>query len=870
MPGPHPQSAARRFLGRLAFSLAQGALFGALVGGLVYFRVPRRVQEETGSSDRTLAQKLRLWLEGVELQTYDWRVRELARAAQPSDDVVVVAVDEEAVAHGRQSDDPTLAIQPWSRTLLGSLFEQAEREGASWVLLDFEHPDLSPRTCVAPEALGVSEQGSKREKGVLRADDEGYRRQLDARPGRSVLSFGWSGEPPPPVTPPVFPWLLLVGDRPAEPEARDLVRRVLADGRPAYVIPDGKRVRVYAGVLGDDEARTVAQQWNLKDAPELRQRPSSEGAGPDRYRFNAERLLVSLSEVRVEGLRPEGLLLARSLKPPVAPLLGERSAYGSGRLRPDSDGRIRAVPHLVNYPIDGTPHLLPSLALAAAMQRAGTRTLRYDGERLHIGDTLSVPMDETGFSLVQWDSPEAGRGSRGSLGRDLSAWRLVQNLTHRLSSQPPRHDNELKDKIVVLADTSSYTTNFRRTPIGERVPVAAIQGQALVDILQSKGIRRAERRFDLAATFACAFLGAFLALTLSGRFRSLMGALTYFASLAMAGAAYVYFCRHLFLSQQLWLAIVGPLGAMSAAFALTTVYAARTEREVKEFVSRLLGRYVAPDVVRRVRRDLTLMRPERRDMTVYFCDIDGFTKMSESLDPDSSVELLGEFFTEMTGVVRGNQGQVDKYMGDSLMAFWGAPVRTPQHASLACRSALKMRDALARRQKDWEERFGYTIEFRAGLASGQVVVGDMGSGHKSNYTATGAAVNLSWWLEGANRVYGTYVLVSEATASAASEGYVFREVDRVRLRGSQGGVRVFELLGQRGAVPAERMALLEVFLPAMTAYQERKFAEALELFASCVAKFNDTVSALYVTRCRQHVAWPPPADWDGLHEPRER
>ncbi len=874
MPAPHPQSAARRFLGRLAFSFAQAALFGALVGGLVYFRVPRRVQEETRPSDRTLSQQLRLWLEVLELQTYDWRARELARDQRPSDDVVLASIDEEAVAHGRQSEDPKLAIQPWSRALLGSLFDQAQREGASGVLLDFLQPDLSPRTCAPPSPPGApansEEAAARREKALLREDDESYRRQLDARPGHSTLAFNWSAEPPPPVTPPLFPWLLFVGDRPSEPDSRDLVRRVLADGRPAYVIPDGKRVRVYAGVAGDDEARTVAVQWGLKDAPEIRQRPGPEGAGPDRYRYNSERLLVSLSEVQVEGLRPEGLLVARSLQPPVAPLLGEKSQYGSVRLRGDADGRVRAVPHLVNYPVDGTPHLLPSLALAAAMQRAGTRALRYDGERLHVGDAYSVAMDENGFALLQWDAPEAGRGSRGSLRRDFSAWRLVQNLTNRQLAQPPRHDNELKDKVVILADTSSYSTDFRRTPIGERVSGAAIQGQALVNLFRSSGVSRAERRVDLAATVACAFIGAFLALTLSGRFRSLVGAVTYFASLALAAGAYVYFARHLFLSQQLWLALVGPLGAMAGAFGFTTLYAVRTEREVKDFVARLLGRYAAPEVVRRVWRDLTLMRPERREMTVYFCDIDGFTKISEALDPELSVALLGEFLTEMTAVVRGNRGQVDKYIGDSLMAFWGAPIRTDQHATLACQSALQMREALAGRRKEWEERYGYTLEFRAGLASGPVVVGDMGSAHKSNYTATGAAVNLAWWLEGANRFYGTYVLVSESAAAAAAESFVFREVDRVRLRGHPRGVRVFELLGAAGAVPQEKTALLSLFLPAITAYQERNFTEALQLFQKCVDRFQDAVSALYVTRCSQHLAWPPPVDWDGLHEPRER
>ncbi|MGQ0505450.1 MAG: CHASE2 domain-containing protein [Myxococcaceae bacterium] len=861
VPASSHQSAARRFLSRLSYSFAQAALFGALIGGLVYFRVPRRVQEETRPADRSTSQQLRLWLEVLELQMYDWRARQLGRDARGADDVVLGAFDDESIAHARQSGDPSLSVQPWSRELLGGVMDQAAREGASLVLMDFLQPDLSPRSCASPTAGGGQ---------LIREDDEAYRRLLDGQPGRAALAFTWTGEPPPPVTPPLFPWLLQLGERSSEREARDLVRRILADGRPAYVIPDGQRVRVYSGVSSEADARMVTTQWGLKELPELRPRSVAGSANIDRYRFSAERLLVSLSEVQVEGLRPEGLLSARSVQSPVVPLLGEKSLYGSIRLRPDADGRVRGVPNLVNYEIDGSAHVLPSLALTAAMQRLGTRTLRYEKGRLYLGDRASIPMDENGFSLLEWDAAEAGRGARGSLHREIGAWRLIQNLSNRRAGEPPRHDNDLKDRVLILADTSTGASHFRRTPIGERVAGAAIQGQAILNLVQSKGIARAERRVDLAATIACAFVGAFLALTLSGRFRSLLGALSYVASLLIAAGGYAYFARHIFVTQQIWLAMAGPLLAMAGAFAVTTVHVMRGEAELKELVAGLLGRYVAPDVARRVRRDLSLMRPERREVTIYFGDLDNFTRMVDTLEPATLVELLNEFLTQMTQVVRGNRGQVDKYMGDSMMAFWGAPVSTEEHAIFACQSALQMREVLAKKRKAWEDRYGYTLEFRAGLATGQAVVGDMGSEQKSSYTATGAVVNLAWWLEGANRVYGSHILVSESTAQAASDVFSFREIDRVKLRGFPRGVRIFELLGVRGGLPAERTQLLEVFLPAMTAYQERKFEEALELFSSCVQRFNDAVSSLYVARCKQHLAWPPPTDWNGLHESRER
>jgi adenylate cyclase len=251
-------------------------------------------------------------------------------------------------------------------------------------------------------------------------------------------------------------------------------------------------------------------------------------------------------------------------------------------------------------------------------------------------------------------------------------------------------------------------------------------------------------------------------------------------------------------------------------------------------------------------------------MTVYFSDVEGFTRLSEQLPPAQLVAFLNEYLTEMTAVVSRNGGQVDKYIGDAVMAFWGAPVRTERHAHQACESALQMREALLAQQDRWEQKYGHRIHFRAGINSGDVVVGNMGSELKSNYTVMGDVVSVASRLEGANKAYGTYVLVGEATAALTRAEYVFREVDRVRVKERPQPGRVYELITRRHELTPEQEVHLTLYGRALEAYHARRFDEALALFTQGAERFQDPVCGVYAERCRGYRAAPPPPDWDGV------
>jgi adenylate cyclase len=279
---------------------------------------------------------------------------------------------------------------------------------------------------------------------------------------------------------------------------------------------------------------------------------------------------------------------------------------------------------------------------------------------------------------------------------------------------------------------------------------------------------------------------------------------------------------------------------------------------MRDFVYGALGRYVSPDIADQVFRNVALMRPQRREVTLCFADLDGFRRMDQLLPPEVLVELLNTYFGELTHLVRQTGGHVE-YSGDALIAFWGAPVRLDRHGPVACRTALSIQAELRRRRPEWERRFGVEVRARMALHSGEVVAGDLGSALKSNYTIVGQPVATAARLERANRLYGTELLASGETARRAGEEFVFRELDLVTLGG--GVETLHELVSRRGEVPPALVPILEGWPNALARVRGRDFRGALSFFEAHAAV--DPVSAAWAERVRGYIDRPPPQGWDG-------
>jgi adenylate cyclase len=242
------------------------------------------------------------------------------------------------------------------------------------------------------------------------------------------------------------------------------------------------------------------------------------------------------------------------------------------------------------------------------------------------------------------------------------------------------------------------------------------------------------------------------------------------------------------------------------------------------------------------------------------------------MEPDVLVAALGEYFERMSHEILAKQGTVDKYIGDAVMAFWGAPHVQDAHALLACRAALAMRDALREMQKRLSADGKPLIEARIGINTGVALVGNIGSPSRMNYTAMGDAVNLASRLEGLNKVYGTTIAVGETTALLVRGEMELRPLDFVAVKGKARAILVYELLGERGKVDERDLRAAESHAQALELYRARRFGEAAHIFEQVASALgpNDEASRLLLRRCRRYAKQPPEEDWDGSYVMAEK
>ena len=257
---------------------------------------------------------------------------------------------------------------------------------------------------------------------------------------------------------------------------------------------------------------------------------------------------------------------------------------------------------------------------------------------------------------------------------------------------------------------------------------------------------------------------------------------------------------------------------------------------------------------------------EKRVCTVLFSDIRGFTTISERLTPEQLVTLLNEYLTPMTNLVFKYDGTLDKYMGDAIMAIFGAPVAHPNHATRAAWTSLEMMEELAILQEGWRKDGVPELDIGIGLNTGPMSVGNMGSEVRFDYTVMGDNVNLGSRLEGINKQYGTNIICSEVTKDACGGDIHTRELDSVRVKGKREPVKIYEILG-KGKIPTNKQPFITTFERAIATYKAQRWDEAIALFNEVRGnlKPNDYCSAMYIERCEQMRANPPGEDWDGVY-----
>jgi len=292
------------------------------------------------------------------------------------------------------------------------------------------------------------------------------------------------------------------------------------------------------------------------------------------------------------------------------------------------------------------------------------------------------------------------------------------------------------------------------------------------------------------------------------------------------------------------------------------------ERERKREIQAMFGSYVAPSVVEQLLRDPQAIRlgGERREATVFFSDLAGFTDLSERISPELLLEIINRYLEETSDSLLAHGAYIDKYIGDAVMAVFGVPNPLPDHATAACMGALAASEAFRRFSDDVAQRHGHRPRMRIGINTGAMIVGNLGSERKKNYTVLGDAVNLASRLEGANKEFGTSILLGETTAALVQATMVTRPLGRLRVKGKTEAVEVHELIGRAGAVDAKRLEFLEAYRDGYRRYVTRDFAGAAATLtrAQACAPAGERVTIALLERANALVVRPPDPTWEPI------
>lgn len=399
---------------------------------------------------------------------------------------------------------------------------------------------------------------------------------------------------------------------------------------------------------------------------------------------------------------------------------------------------------------------------------------------------------------------------------------------------------------------------FGEIVVRRSIPGALIHAAAVNTLMRGDALTLLDR----AATFAVTAVSGVVLAVLFFLLAPPAGVLAGLGLMVVEGGVAAVAFRH---------GVVAPVIALAvgAGFVFTCVYAYRfvVEDRTKRRIKHAFGRFLAPSLVERLSEGDEALRlgGESRRVTIMFTDIAGYTTLSEGLrgKPEQLVDVLNRYFTVLTGVVERHQGYVVSFMGDAIMALWGAPASDPDADRNAVAAALEAIDALDDFNRDVVQgEFGLgAIGTRVGINTGSAVVGNTGSANRLNYTATGDTTNLAARLEGANKLYGTRLIVSAETAGGLDGAFALRRVDKLVVKGKSQPIDVFEVIGYRDRLDADALARATEFESALELYGKRQFAAARAAFERLAV--DDAAAAVYVERCLQYESEAPPDDWDG-------
>ena len=538
-----------------------------------------------------------------------------------------------------------------------------------------------------------------------------------------------------------------------------------------------------------------------------------------------------------------------------------KAAPVAGHFTPiaEPDGVVRALPLIAEY----QGKYYESLALAMFRMLAGSPDVRpgfpldrmmprnYRGlESIQLKQgtkTLAIPVDETVSVLIPY------RGMGGPSGGSFKYFSAADVLSKTLPA------GFLKNKIVLVGTTAPGLQDNRTSPVGDGFPGVEAHANLISGLLDGKELYKPDYAMGydvlllvlagLTLAFALPLLSAARAMILSACVLMLLVGVNFW----------------LYASAGLVFPLAAALTMTAAAFALNMSYGYFVESKSKRELANLFGTYVPPELVDEMVKDPDSysMKASNKEMTVMFCDMRGFTKMSEQMEPTQLQALLTGVFSRLTSLIRANRGTIDKYMGDCVMAFWGAPVETAEHAQLAVTAAMEMSLAIREINQEHRAKGIPEIGIGIGLNTGTMCVGDMGSNIRRSYTVIGDAVNLGSRLEGLSKSYGLDIVVSETTRKLAPN-FAWQELDKVRVKGKDKAVAIFYPLAKTGELASDTVAELKTWGAFVKAYRNQDWDQADVLLINLTrGNAKKYLYQLYSERVASMRMLPFDPEWDG-------
>ena len=578
------------------------------------------------------------------------------------------------------------------------------------------------------------------------------------------------------------------------------------------------------------------------------------------YYFNSEDRAVKANAIP-EPVLPKGTFAGRNI--PFDDWKGYTgnlsiymsSAVAAGHFNPrvDFDGVSRRVPMILEFEgayyealslamvrvILGKPRVEPGYAPGTFMSKG------YSGlEWLKVGP-IAVPVDDSVSALIPY------RGRKFS----FPYISLADVIKERVEP------GQLKGKIALIGTSAPGLFDLRSTPVDSVYPGVEIHANLIAGMLDQS--LKEKPAFMLGAEVILLALGGVVLAILIPMLSALWATAAAFAGLALV----VAFNFAVWTKADMVLPLAASVLMIGTLYVMNMAYGYFVESRSKRQFTELFGQYVPPELVDKMAEDPRKynMEPKSAELTILFSDVRGFTGISEALEPDELREYINEYLTDMSSIIRSKyRGTLDKYIGDAIMAFWGAPVDDAQHARNGVLAGLAMQHECEVLNAKFAARGWPTLKIGVGLNSGTVRVGDMGSQARRAYTAMGDAVNVAARLEGRTKGYGVGILVGAATRNLVKD-VVFREVDRIKLKGKDEAIAVYEPLGPEAEIDRKRLDELRLWNQTLRAYRGQQW-DQVEVNLLNLQRMNPDCELykVYADRVAQKRREPSPPDWDGV------